>query len=111
MIGKRFNSFADILDLDRLADEELTSEALVSMSEKLSMVLMENGMQAYPIDLPMADALRDRARYGGIGLPYMVNRQTLTPPAALLENSPADEDIPDFGKDATETGEFENDRF
>ncbi len=111
VIGKRFNSFADILDLDRLADEELTSEALVSMSEKLSMVLMENGMQAYPIDLPMADALRDRACYGGIGLPYMVNRQTLTPPAALLENSPADEDIPDFGKDATETGEFENDRF
>ena len=77
IVSKRFNSFADILDLDRYADERYTPDDLCEMSYKLAAVLQENGYEAAPIDTQTALALMEASLYGGLGLPYLVNRKVI----------------------------------
>lgn len=77
VISVRVNCFADILDLDRVADQEYTEEVLQEMSQKLSDVLLRNGVQAIPLNREQAGTLEEAAQYGGLGLPYLVNRKTL----------------------------------
>ena len=74
VIGSRFNSFADMLDLDRLADMIYTPETLCEMSRRLADALREGGVEARYLSEPEADNLLQRALYGGIGLPLLVNR-------------------------------------
>ena len=77
VISTRFNAFADIVDLDRYGEETYTPERLVSMSEKLARELNRAGIEAYPLDAGKAEALLERAAFGQLGIPYMMNRMTL----------------------------------
>jgi hypothetical protein len=77
IVSARFNRFADILDLDRYADERYDCETLCQMSERLSDVLSETGQALTPLTLEQAKELKDRAAFGALGLPYLVNRTLL----------------------------------
>ena len=74
VISTRFNRFADIIDLDRLEDETFTPEVIVELSERLASVLSTAEHQLQPVTPEKAAELIDRSMYGGIGLPYLVNR-------------------------------------
>ena len=74
VISPRFNRFADIIDLDRYADEFYSPAVLAEMSERLARLLQVNGREAVPLTEEDARALIERSQYGGLGLPYMVNR-------------------------------------
>ena len=74
VVGSRFNSFADMLDLDRLADTVYTPETLCEMSRRLAQALREDGSDARQLTGQEAADLTERALYGGIGLPLLVNR-------------------------------------
>lgn len=77
VIGTRFNRFTDIIDLDRLADQVYTPEVLVRMSEKLATVLSTEARPMHPLTEEAAGQLIERSQYGGIGLPFLVNRKLL----------------------------------
>ena len=77
VVSKRFNCFADILDLDRYADEAYSAEILCSMSEKLADVFIAQGIPASPISAEDGKELMDAALYGNLGLPYLVNRKVI----------------------------------
>ncbi len=75
VVGSRFNHFADILDLDRYADQAYTPYILCEMSSALADALNSSAEGVYsPIGEETALSLTDRARYGALGLPYLVNR-------------------------------------
>lgn len=74
VIAPRFNSFADTLDLDRLADAVYTPEALCEMAKKRACALRKGGLEAQELSEDEAAALTRRALYGGIGLPLLVSR-------------------------------------
>ena len=78
IVSKRMNRFADVLDLDRLADQVYTPDILCEMSEKLVRVLRMNGIPAVTISEKDAEELEEAAVYGSLGLPYLVNRKVLT---------------------------------
>lgn len=77
VVSTRFNRFADIIDLDRYADEYFTVPTLVEMSEKLAAVLNAAGHNATPLTMEAARDIIERGQYGGLGLPYLVNRRLL----------------------------------
>ncbi len=77
VVSTRFNRFADIIDMDRYGEEMYTPEVLVEMSEKLCGALKEKDVGAVPVNAEQTEALRERAVYGQLGLPYMVNRMTM----------------------------------
>ena len=82
VVSVRFNSFADMLDLDRYSDEVYTAEAVCEMSRRLADVLNGNGqgIQRHAYDSFGMDTARDilkRAEYGGLGIPYLVNRKVV----------------------------------
>ena len=75
IVSTRFNQFADMIDLDRYADEHYTADALMGMSEKLVKVLEDGGVSSLiPVMKEKAQELIGRSEYGAIGLPYRVNR-------------------------------------
>ena len=74
VVGSRFNRFADILDLDRLGDQIYSEEVLIQMSEKLCRVLERFNLPGRVLTADEAKELIRRSEYGGIGLPYLVNR-------------------------------------
>lgn len=77
VVSRRFNRFADIIDLDRYADECYDVPTLLRMSERLAAVLRGAGIDAAPIDAETAEGLVARAVFGGVGLPYLVNREVV----------------------------------
>ena len=78
VISTRFNRFADIVDMDRYGEAAYTPEVLVEMSEKLAAALAaEEQLSVSPLTLEEAAALRERAAFGQLGLPYMMNRMML----------------------------------
>ena len=74
VVSTRFNRFADIVDLDRYADEFYAAPALVAMSERLADALRAAGREALPLTAEAAQDIVERGKYGGLGLPYLVNR-------------------------------------
>ena len=74
VVSTRFNRFADIIDLDRYADEAFDEDTLCEMSRRLAWALVEAEREPAPLDPEQARALMDRAEFGGMGLPYLVNR-------------------------------------
>ena len=72
--GTHFNRFADILDLDVLSDQIYSPAVMCEMAEKLGGILCEAGLPFHPLDEEKALTLTDRARYGGLGLPILVNQ-------------------------------------
>ncbi|MBQ9413189.1 MAG: DUF2791 family P-loop domain-containing protein [Oscillospiraceae bacterium] len=77
IVSARFNRFADILDLDRYADEAYDSDTLCAMSRRLAEVLRSGGVEASPISPETAAGLAERAQFGGVGLPCLVNREVV----------------------------------
>ncbi len=77
VISNRFNRFADIVDMDRYAEEEYTPEVLAEMSGKLTEEALREGVEAWPFSAEDAGELIERATFGQLGLPYMMNRKTL----------------------------------
>ena len=74
VVGHRFNGFADILNLDRYADEHYDAPAMLEMAEKLAQLFAESGNPCSLLDADRMGQLMERAKYGSLGLPYMVNR-------------------------------------
>lgn len=77
VVSTRFNGFADIIDLDRYADAFYTEETLCEMSERLAEVLGKQGMNVRVITSGEAKELIERAQFGGLGLPWLVNRTVM----------------------------------
>lgn len=77
VVSTRFNRFADIIDLDRYADSFYTEDVILEMSRKLAKVLQQNGIPASTLMPEAVEELMERAQFGGIGIPYMVNRAVL----------------------------------
>ena len=78
IVSTRVNRFADILDLDLLAAQIYDDSVTLSMADRLydallstDPLLSESLHRLSPEELP---SLKDRAEYGGIGLPYLINR-------------------------------------
>ena len=74
VVANRFNRFADIIDLDRYADEMYSAEALCEMSRKLAWTLKEADRELTPLSPDQAGEIMRRAEFGSLGLPYLVNR-------------------------------------
>ena len=83
IVSTRFNKFSDILDMDRYAQEFYTEEVLAEMSGKMAKALADRGVQAKALEAEEIPELTERARFGGIGLPYLV-RHAVT--SGLEEN-------------------------
>ena len=77
VMSTRFNAFADIVDMDRYGEEHYTPEALVNMSAALAKELEKEGIEARPLSAEQTRTLKERAAFGQLGLPYMMNRMTL----------------------------------
>lgn len=73
----RFNSFADIVDMDRLIDEVYTPKVIMEMSERLAQVINNLDQGASPITLSSAEELYARSRFGKVSLPRRVVLTTL----------------------------------
>ena len=76
--SSRLNRFADILDLDLLASQIYDDSVILAMADRLYETLLstdhtlsERLHKLVPDELP---SLKDRAEFGGIGLPYLINR-------------------------------------
>lgn len=70
IVGERFNRFADMVDMDRLAAQEYTPEVIVAMSECIANV--QNNAVREPLDQEAARQLIERARMGAVGVPQLV---------------------------------------
>ena len=77
VVSTRFNRFADIIDMDRYADEAYDEATLLDMSRHLSVALGRLGTDAAPLDAEGVRGVLERARFGGLGLPYLINRAML----------------------------------
>ena len=74
VVSTRFNRFADIIDLDRYADEMYNEDILCEMSQKLAFALVDAEKELTPLNREQAKEIKDRAEFGGLGLPYLMNR-------------------------------------
>lgn len=77
VVSTRFNRFADIIDMDRYADEAYDEATLLDMSRHLSDALRRFGIDAAPLNAEAVRGVLERSRFGGIGLPYLINRAVL----------------------------------
>lgn len=82
VVSARFNRFADIIDMDRYADEAYDEATLMEMSRRLSDALRRFGVDAPPLDAEAVRGAMERSRFGGLGLPYLINRTMLEGGAA-----------------------------
>lgn len=77
IISRRFNRFTDIVDMDRLAEQEYSPAVVREMSEKLADVANRGGIPAKAIELENAEALLAQSRVGAMAIPGLVNQATL----------------------------------
>lgn len=77
IIGERLNRFTDIVDLDRLAAQEYTPEVLMKMSEKLVEACSLVGRTAHPVSRKRCEELMEQAKFGGVSIPRLINRETI----------------------------------
>ena len=68
IVGERFNRFADMVDMDRLAAQEYTPEVIVSMSRKLA----ERQRDMTPLDTEQAEEILRQARTGASDIPQLI---------------------------------------
>lgn len=68
--GRRFNRFADIVDLDAVAAQEYTPQVVADISEVISCSVNSRSVSA--ISLEQAEALLEQARLGNIGIPQLI---------------------------------------
>ncbi len=77
VVSTRFNAFADIIDLDRYADQYYTPDVLCGMGRRLAETLQPERRQTGILDAEGAEGLIEQSGYGGLGLPYLVNRKVV----------------------------------
>lgn len=77
VVSVRFNRFADMIDMDRYADEAYDEAALLDMSRRLAGTLRRLDVDAAPLSAEAVRGVMERSRFGGMGLPYLINRATL----------------------------------
>ncbi len=73
--GKRFNRFADMIDLDYLAAREYTPEVIIEMSKSFADEMQSRDI--LPIGEAQAREILSRARLGGVGIPELVRSVTI----------------------------------
>lgn len=77
ILGSRINKFTDIVDLDRVAEQEYSPALLVEMSRRLAQVVGKVDVTATVLDEAKAEQLIRQAKLGGISLPRLVGQATL----------------------------------
>lgn len=70
IVGERFNRFADMVDLDRLAAQEYSPEVIISISESLAK--LQKNVSIVPLDKEAAKEISDQARTGVLGIPQLI---------------------------------------
>lgn len=70
IVGERFNRFADMIDMDRLAAQEYTADVIVAISE--SIAATQNKVSVKPLELEKAAEIVERSRTGAAGIPQMI---------------------------------------
>ncbi len=68
IVGERFNRFADMVDLDRLAVQEYTPQVIMEMSA----LLAERRQNAAALDLEKAEEILRQAKNGAVGVPQLI---------------------------------------
>jgi hypothetical protein len=74
VVSPRFNHFADIIDMDRYADEFYTKEILYTMAENIRRSRIQQGLSADQLGMEDIEDIIRRAEFGGIGIPGLVYR-------------------------------------
>ncbi|MDD2960227.1 MAG: DUF2791 family P-loop domain-containing protein [Lachnospiraceae bacterium] len=77
ILSQKFNRFTDIVDMDRMAEQEYTAEVIVQMSEKLAKAAARGGISATLVDREKAEEIRKQSKVGAIAIPGLVNAFTL----------------------------------
>lgn len=72
IVGERFNRFADMVDLDRLAAQEYSPEVIVSISESLSHLQLSRPV--LPLGMEEAGEIAAQARTGAVGVPALIRK-------------------------------------
>ncbi len=70
IVGERFNRFADMVDLDRLAAQEYTPEVVAAISK--SMADRQKNAAAAALDKEAAQEILRQAHTGAIGVPLLI---------------------------------------
>lgn len=70
IVGERFNRFADMVDLDRLASQEYTPEVIIAISE--SIAKQQKSFPAEPLNRERAEEIVQQARTGALGIPQLI---------------------------------------
>lgn len=70
IVGERFNCFADIVDMDRLAEQEYTPEVIMAISE--SFVEQQKNASILPLNLERAEEIVRQARTSAVGIPQLI---------------------------------------
>lgn len=70
IVGERFNRFADMVDLDRLAMQEYTPEVIVEISR--SFACAQNQVSMSPLDFGKAREITEMAHTGAVGVPRLI---------------------------------------
>lgn len=79
IVGARFNCFADIANLDVLAEQMDTPEYLVELSRRFAADARLQAGVPRVLDLEQARDILDRSKINGVGLPEAVLQATLYP--------------------------------
>ena len=74
VIGTRFNRFADMINMDAMAEEAYTPEIMSRISQK---IFEENGNGQLPLSEEQCGELKQKAKTGAFGLPLVIRRATL----------------------------------
>ena len=69
IVGERFNCFADIVDMDRLAEQEYTTDVIVAISESF---IDQKNAPILPLDSEGADEIVRMAKTSAVGIPQLI---------------------------------------
>lgn len=70
IVGERFNRFADMIDMDRLAAQEYTPDVIVAISESIAKA--QSQVSVKPLKIEEAAEIVERSRTGAEGIPQMI---------------------------------------
>ena len=70
IVGEHFNRFADMVDLDRLAAQEYTTDVIISISESLAN--LQKNIPVRPLSEQTARDIAEQARTSAIGIPQLI---------------------------------------
>lgn len=70
IVGERFNRFADMIDMDRLAAQEYTADVIVAISESIAKA--QGKVSVKPLAMKEAAEIAERSRTGAVGVLQMI---------------------------------------